>query len=103
MLLLERWYKLSGLVAESGDEAKAIFTQVLTVCARQGLARFARWVGKARERRCLRAILGAMSRRELADIGLARGDIERVACGLPPPRPRPPRATIDHTIERSER
>ena len=59
----------------------------------RGIAWPARQVEKARERRRLRATLGAMSRRELADIGLARGDIERVACGLPPPSPRPPRRT----------
>lgn len=71
----------------------------------RGIAWPVRHVKKTRERRALRATLGAMSRRELADIGLARGDIERVACGLPPPSPRPPRAgytTTDDTIERSE-
>ncbi|MCG3186434.1 MAG: hypothetical protein IOMNBAOH_00991 [Rhodocyclaceae bacterium] len=72
----------------------------------QGVARHVRRVRKIGERQRLRATLSAMSRRELADIGLARGDIERVVRGLPPPCPRPPRAsgmTIDDSSERNKR
>lgn len=46
------------------------------------VARLTAWVSASIEARQTRRELSRLSDRELADIGLARGDIERVARGL---------------------
>lgn len=46
------------------------------------VARLTAWVSASIEVRQTRRELSRLSDRELADIGLARGDIERVARGL---------------------
>lgn len=67
--------------AEQRDQLRDAAGRANETALFQGLARFADkvfgWPARAR----LRAELGSLSERELVDIGLTRGDIDRVATG----------------------
>ena len=67
--------QLTAVVSAGARRIRAVFSQL------------GAWMKARRRARAAMEVLSAMSDRELCDIGIARSDVERVACEHPGPRP----------------